>query len=131
MLKSIKTSKANKQLVTELSKSLNFGAENVIARIALAYSLSKERKMDLVKIQDAGGKEYNSKVLFGDYADQYIAMVCVHYDLYKTDKDIPKYIKMHIDDGIELINKEVTQNKNMDGSEFIIDKIEKGLRSLV
>lgn len=129
MFTSIKTSKANKEVVTQLTRNLNLGAENVIARIAYTYSISKERKMDLSKVQDAGGKEYSAKVLFGEYTDYYVALVCVHYNLYKTDKDIPRYIKMHIDDGIELIEKEISQKAGIGGVEFLIDKIEKGIKS--
>ena len=39
MFTSIKTSKVNKDIVTDLSRKFNLGAENIIARIALAYSL--------------------------------------------------------------------------------------------
>lgn len=39
MFTSIKTSKINKDIVTDLSRKFNLGAENIIARIALTYSL--------------------------------------------------------------------------------------------
>ena len=42
MFTSIRTSKANKEIVTELSRKFNLGAENTVARIALAYSLSQK-----------------------------------------------------------------------------------------
>ena len=50
------------------------------------------------------------------------------YGLYKTDKDIPKYIKMHIDDGLALLNEEVNNRSNIDGFDdsifnFPIDRI--------
>ena len=45
MFTSIKTSKINKDIVTDLSRKFNLGAENIIARIALTYSLSKARKL--------------------------------------------------------------------------------------
>lgn len=127
MLTHIKTSKENRELVSKLSRKLNLGTENHIARIALTYSLSKERKMDLSNIKNSGGKEYSKNVLFGDYMPYYVSLVCVHYNLHKTDKDIPKYIKMHIDDGLQLINEEIEKNPNLDGFEYVIDKIEKGL----
>ncbi len=130
MFTHIKTSKANRELVSKLTRKLNLGTENHIARIALTYSLSKDRKMDLSNIKDSGGKEYSKNVLFGNYMPFYISLICVHYNLYKTDKDIPKYIKMHIDDGLELINKELNENPNLDGFEYIIDKIEKGLSKI-
>ena len=57
MFNSIKTSRANKLVVTELSRKFNLGAENVIARIALAYSLAKDQQLSLSDIADSQGKE--------------------------------------------------------------------------
>ena len=73
------------------------------------------------------GKEYSKSVLFGDYADIYIGMVCAHYNLYKTDKDIAKYIKMHVDEGLQLLNKETEERSNIDGFDFLKEKISIGL----
>lgn len=36
-------------------------------------------------------------------------LLAVHYNLYKFDKDLAKYVKMHIDDGIEIIAKRFNQ----------------------
>jgi DNA sulfur modification protein DndE len=127
MFKQIKTSKANKELVSQLTRKLSLGKENVIARIAFTYSLSKDNKLDLNNILDSGGKEYSKSVLFGDNIDIYLGLLCTHYGLYKTDKNIPKYIKMHIDDGLDLINSELIENPKFDGFDFLIDKINVGL----
>ena len=130
MFTHIKTSKENREVVSRLTRKLNLGPENTIARIAFTYSLSKDRKMDLLNIGNSQGKEYSKTVLFGDNLSYYISLVCVHYDIYKTDKDIPKYIKMHIDDGLEIINNELLENPNLDGFEYIIDKIDYGLSEI-
>lgn len=124
MFSSIKTSRANKDRVTQLTQRLNLGAENVIARLAFSYSLGQDRVMDLTQMEDAQGKEYSAKVLFGDHADLYIALVCVQYQIYKTDKNIARYIKMHIDDGLVLIEKEITGKDSLTGSDFLINAIE-------
>lgn len=128
MLTTIKTSRENKEIVTQLTRKLNLGAENIIARLALSYSLAKDRKLSLSEIKNSQGKEYSAKVLFGDYSDFYIALICVHYRLYKSDKDIPKYIKMHIDDGLELIFKDVEKKSGITGAEFLINEIEQGMK---
>ena len=47
MFNSLRTSLENKQRITELTNKLALGAENVIARIALGYSLSKDTSLDL------------------------------------------------------------------------------------
>ena len=113
MFNSIKTSKANREIVTELSRKFNLGAENMIARIAFVYSLSLGRHLSLVDIEDSQGKEYSKSVLFGNNYPFYIGLICIHYNIYKTDKDIPKYIKMHIDDGLHLMNEELKDNPNL------------------
>jgi DNA sulfur modification protein DndE len=126
MFTQIKTSKENKEVVSLLTRKLGLGTENIIARIAYSYSLSKGGKLDLNNIENSMGKEYSKSVLFGDYADIYVAMVCSHYNLYKTDKDIAKYIKMHVDEGLQLLNKEVDERSNIDGFDFLSEKIKDG-----
>lgn len=130
MFTHIKTSRENREVVAKLSRKLNLGTENIIARIAFTYSISKNRKMNLAEIKDSQGKEYSKGVLFGDNLPYYISLACIHYNLYKTDKDIPKYIKMHVDDGLQLIDKELKENPNLDGFEYLIEKIEKGLEEI-
>ena len=66
MFTHIKTTRKNKEIVSFLSRKLNLGTENHIARIAFAYSISKDRKFDLSEIGDSQGKEYSKSVLFGN-----------------------------------------------------------------
>ena len=56
MCTQIKTSKRNREVVTELSRKFNLGAENMIARIALVYSLSLGRHLSISDIEDSQGK---------------------------------------------------------------------------
>lgn len=127
MFTSIKTSRANKDLVTQLTNKLNLGAENVIARLAFSYSLAQNRMLKLNEIQDAQGKEYNVKVLFGNHPEIYLALLAIHYGIPREDKDIPKYVKMHIDDGLGLINREVIEKSSITGNDFLINEIESGM----
>lgn len=127
MFTQIKTSKENKEVVAALTRKLGLGTENVIARIAYTYSLSQDKKLDLNDIKDSGGKEYSKSVLFGEYYDIYLGLLCVHYGLYKTDKDIGRYIKMHVDEGLQLLNKEVNERSNIDGFDFLSEKISNSL----
>lgn len=131
MFTSIKTSRINKDIVTDLSRKFNLGAENVIARIAFTYSLSKDRLLSLSDIADSQGKEYSKHVLFGNNLPYYIGLICVKYGIYKTDKDIPKYVKLHIDDGLQLMNKELCENPNLNGYDYLIDKINHGLEDII
>jgi len=131
MIQSIKTSEANKVVVKELTTKLGMGAENLIARLAFAYSISQGKKLDISEITDSKGKEYSSKVLFGDYLPQYIAIVCQFYNLYKTDADISKYIKMHIDDGLNLIDKICKENPRLSITDFIFEQINDGIHQII
>ena len=130
MFTSIKTSEANKIIVTELTRKLGLGPENIVARIALAYSLANQNSLKLNQIQDSKGKEYSKNVLFGHYYKYYISLICQKYKLYKTDKDIPKYVKMHIDDGLLLLSKEFNRRKNITGLDFMLSLLEKGMENL-
>ena len=130
MFTQIRTSKENREVVAFLTRKLSLGTENVIARIAFSYSLSLDRKLDLNNIKDSSGKEYSKSVLFGDYYEIYFGLLCVHYGLYITDKDIGRYIKMHIDDGLQLLQEEVNKRSNTDGFDFLTDKINYGMQSI-
>jgi DNA sulfur modification protein DndE len=130
MFTHIRTSKENREVVAKLTRRLNLGAENVISRIALAHSLSHDRKLKLEEIQNSGGKDYSKAVLFGDFVDYYLGMVALHYGIHISDKDLPKYIKMHIDDGLQLLNEEINHRSNIDGFDFLVEKIESGILEL-
>lgn len=62
--------------------------------------------------------------------DFYLEMVCVHYQIYKTDRDLPKYVKMHIDDGLELISQDIESKHGISGTDFVVNEIERGLALL-
>lgn len=127
MFNTIRTSQDNKQRITELTNKLTLGAENVIARIALGYSLSKDLNLDLSEIKDSKGKEYSKRVLFGEYYSIYAAMVCQKYQLHNLNKEIPRYLKMHIDDGLEKIDSELRDNPNIQGIDLLLSFISKGI----
>ncbi len=130
MLKSIKTSESNRTVVSGLTNRLGMGPENVIARIALAYSVSQGRKLNLSQIADSKGKEYSSKVLFGDNPGIYTAIICQLYNINAANLDVPKYTKMHVDDGLELISGVLENNPNLAVFDFILDQVEQGLEGL-
>lgn len=130
MMQSIKTSEANRLVVTELTTKLGIGPENLIARIAFAYSIAQGKKLNISDVGDSRGKEYSSKVLFGDYLPFFVALVCQHYNIDKSAPDIAKYIKMHIDDGLKLIADAVRQNPNLPIIDFVVQQVDKGIDCL-
>lgn len=129
MLINIRTSEANKTVVQELTRKVFPGAsENYISRVAFAYSISKAIKLNFEEhLYDSKGKEYKDDILFGNYREYYIAIICQHYGIYKTDKDISKYIKMHVDHGLILMNKLFEESNNYSGLDFLLEQIEQGI----
>ena len=109
----LRTSKENREIVANLSRKLNLGSENHIARIAFAHSISKEN-LNLLEIKNSLGKEYSKSVFFGDNYELYAGLIAVKYNLHTSDKDIPRYIKMHVDDGLIKINHLFEKNGTLD-----------------
>lgn len=130
----IRTSEKNQDVVRRLTTKLPYGTkENVIARIALGYSLQTGKKFQTgdFNLYDSKGKEYKDHILFdAKYRDFFIALICQYYGLYKTDDNIPKYIKLHIDHGLELMDTIFQDNYNYTFFDFLVEYIEKGTLAL-
>ncbi|MBK6821385.1 MAG: DndE family protein [Bacteroidetes bacterium] len=94
MLINIRTSKENHNVVQELSRKYIGTKENFISRLAFSYSISKGIKLDLENdLKDSQGKEYKEDVLFGNFKSFFIALVCQHYMIGKSDKDMQNILK--------------------------------------
>lgn len=130
MFNQIKTSAKNKEAVTILTRKFGLGAENVIARIAIVYSLQKGARFLPTDNKDSGGKEYSKNVLFGNMYPMYAALMCKHYQIRMSDKDLPRYFKLHLDDGLEKIMQDVKDNPNLIGYDYLFDKIHIGLEAI-
>lgn len=127
----VTTSSDNKDVVRDLTRRLNLGSENHIARIALTYSLKTKIKLSITQnLKDAKGKSYKDDTFFGKYKNYYLAIICQHYNLHKSNTDIGKYVKMHVDHGLDMINKLFVDNTNYSGFDFLIDSIESGISEL-
>ena len=77
--------------------------------------------------KDSGGKEYSRAVLFGGNDFLYTAMMCTYYGISENDKDMARYFKMHLDDGLERIANDVKNNPNLVGFDYLFDRINEGL----
>ena len=103
----IRTSKANQEIVSYLTQKLPGNVkENIIARIALGYSLASGKRFTSSEYStyDSGGKEYKDSILFdAAYKEYYVALICQAYGINKNDDLIPKYVKLHIDHGLETM----------------------------
>jgi DNA sulfur modification protein DndE len=130
MFSQIKTSNRNREIVVELTRKFNLGAENIIARIAIGYSLQSGVRFVPTNVKDSGGKEYSKNVLFGNYYPIYEAMICSLYQISSNDKDLQRYFKMHLDDGLQRIYDDVQDNPNLVGYDYLFDKIQEGLKEI-
>ncbi|MCL2650995.1 MAG: DndE family protein [Candidatus Azobacteroides sp.] len=130
MFSQIRTSSRNREIVVELTRKFNLGAENIIARIALGYSLQSGNKFSPLDVKDSGGKEYSKNVLFGNYYPIYEALICTHYQINSNDKDLSRYFKLHLDDGLQRIYSDVKDNPNLVGYDYLFDKIQQGLKEI-
>lgn len=131
----IKTSEKSKERIFRLTNKLQSFSKtnvshNIIARIALAYSLSKDQKLSLDNISDSWGKEFKSDVLLGNYGNIYISMIVQNYGIRSNDTNLPKYFKMHIDHGLELIDNELSSNIKITMSDLLLDYINSGIETL-
>ncbi|MBL1147147.1 MAG: DndE family protein [Pseudomonadota bacterium] len=130
----LKTSEANLEVVKSLTSKLPTGTkENVIARIALCYSLQQGKHFSSSEFNayDSKGKEYKDQTLFDSkYKDFYIALICQHYGVYRTDENIPKYIKLHIDHGLETMGNVFENSKEYNFFDFLLEHLEKGMSVL-
>ncbi len=109
----LRTAKENREIVAILTRKLNLGSENHIARIAFAHSISRE-KLNLLEIKNSSGKEYSKSVFFGDNYELYAGLISVKYGLHSSDKDIPRYIKLHVDDGLIRLDLLLQNKKTFD-----------------
>lgn len=131
----VSTSKANHEVVTQLTRKL-LGAnakENIIARIALGYSLSTGRRFTHQEfdLYDSKGKEYKEHILFDEqYKNYYLALVCQAYHISKNDDNLPKYIKLHIDDGLEKINYLFENNPQYTFFDFLTEYLTRGIEEI-
>jgi DNA sulfur modification protein DndE len=126
----VSTSEETEAILAKLQSRFSVTSKNILMRIALAYSLTRGRKLSLSKPEDTKGNPYKEITIVGNYRSYYIALICQFYDIYKTDSDIPKYFKLHIDDGLRLLEKLFSESSNYNLSDFLLEHIERGIDSL-
>lgn len=132
----ISVSEASEKRLIKLKQTFSVQSYNVVARIAFAYSLSKNRKYSVEQQKDSKGKtELKDPIIFGGDSSEskrifYVAMICQYYMITKDDANLSKYVKFHIDDGLELIEKFFDSNPNHSGFDFLIDVVDRGIEAI-
>ncbi len=130
----IKTSASNQAVVSNLTQKLPGGVkENIIARVALGYSLSTGKRFaqNEFGIYDSQGKEYKEHILFDSaFRDFYVALICQAYGINKNSDLIPKYVKLHVDHGLESINYLFENKPQYTFFDFLIEYLGKGIDAI-
>ncbi len=130
MFTQIKTSAKNKEAVTILTRKFGLGAENVIARIAITYSLQSGTKFSPLDIKDSGGKN-TQRMFFSAVCIQFMQQSCANIIASECQiKICLDILSSHLDDGLELIMRDVKDNPNLIGFDYLFDKIELGLNEI-
>ena len=99
----IKTAEKFKLPIASQSRTWDLGPENVIARMAFAVSLELDEPMHIDDLLDSKGKEYPSKVLYGRLQSTYEGMLCLKESIAPSHPDFNKYVKGHVDRGLERL----------------------------
>ena len=126
----LKTSEASKSIISTLTQKMGLRHENIVPRLALAISLSKGHRLKFSDMADNQGKEFKDSILFDDYRDYYLALVAQHYEISTADPDLRKYVKMHIDDGLRIMNQFLESNRNFDVFDYLLSLVEEGVELL-
>jgi len=132
----IKTSSENRINISRLTSLYKFKSEAVIARIAINYSLQLNRhfKLNEDSILDNEGKEYKDETLYGYLGDHpnkviYKALVEQHYNKNLNESDFNRLIKLHLDDGLETLSKnllDVNKGRNYH-FDFLLNIVKNGV----
>lgn len=133
---SIKTSTSNRVNIARLTNLFKFKSEAVVARISINYSLQQNIKFPIdsdIKL-DNDGKEYKDETLFGHTGELYNkliykALLEQHYQQKLNEAEFNKLIKLHLDDGLDRLSKnllDVNKGKNYH-FDFLLNTIKNGL----
>ena len=123
----IRISKQNDEIIDKLKTLYKFNAEGIIPRIAFSYSIQLNRKFDLEKdvIPSADGKDFrDDRGLFGTIIGGrsnypiFKAILDNHYAKSLYEEEFSKLFKLHLDYGLNKINKEL-DNINITGGNHI------------
>jgi len=117
----IRTSENSKNIISTLTSSLSLGTENIIARIAIVYSLKNHTgELDLNVLEDSKGKEYTRKVLLGTHDKTYVGMICAVHKIRETSPLLAKILKYHLDRGLKMIEQYKNERPRINSMELII-----------
>lgn len=114
----LKTSAKCQKTLEELKAKTGINP-NILCRYAISLSVLEDTPVDIYKVKDSTGQEFNRQVLTGRY-DSVIKAIIIqkeyeHLGRALTDEEyFPTYIKAHFERGVELLKSsyDLTGNKD-------------------
>lgn len=113
----IRISKQNDEIIDRLKSLYKFNSEGVVPRIAFAYSLQMNKKFDLIVdiAPSSDGRDFrDDRGLFGTFIEGrtnypiFKAMLDQHYQRLLFEEDFVKLFKLHLDHGLNRMDKELS-----------------------
>lgn len=121
----IRISKQNDEVIDRLKFLYKFNSEGIVPRIAFAYSLQTGKKFDLNVdvVPSSDGREFrDERVIFGNVIDDrsnfpiYKAILDQHYQKSLFEDDFSKLFKLHLDHGLNKLEKELSKSDYTSGT---------------
>lgn len=134
----IKTSLANKDIVPILKNKFGFKEYMNVAQIAIAHSLQLSKKFSAEDYgsKDSKGHEFPDSFL-GEQNNKsnngiYRAVFNQHYERRLSEDDFSKLLKLHLDHGLEVLNREIllTDNRRHGHIDYLLHTINKSVTLL-
>jgi DNA sulfur modification protein DndE len=134
----IRISKQNDEILDRIKSLYKFNSEGIVPRIAFAYSLQMNKKFDLNLdiVPSSDGRDFrDDRGLFGTIIDGhpnfpiFKAILEQHYQKSLFEEDFSKLFKLHLDHGLnkidkELVNKDITKGEHVS---YLMKLIKNGL----
>lgn len=108
----LKTSKKTKEIFEEVGRSYNL-KPFALSKIAVSLSLKSKEPIDNYGEKDANGLELQRSTVTGEYDAIFKALIEMNLGTNLSDDDYyPKYMKLHMDRGAELLYSDFRYSKN-------------------
>lgn len=113
MIFRLKTSAKCQNTLADLYSRTNI-TPNILCRYAISLSVLEDSPVDIDKVKDSTGQEFNRQILTGKYDTVFKAIISHREGRHLDDEEyFPVYIKAHIERGVELLknNYDLSGNK--------------------
>lgn len=113
MIFRLRTSVKCQKTLEDLKQRTNI-TPNILCRYAISLSILEDTPVDINKVKDTNGQEFNRQILTGHYDSIFKAMIVQKEKEPLSDEEyFPVYIKAHIERGVELLknNYDLTGSK--------------------